>query len=294
MRADLDSLLNYLLIDKGLAENTVASYRRDLESFLQFLMRREIGELGQVTKRDVMDHLLELKERGISARSHARHLVSIRQFYRFLLLEGRVQENPSSDISFPKVWLKLPYVLSYSQVETLLAQPDETLLGIRDKAMLELLYATGMRVSELINLTVNSVNLEAGFLLCLGKGSKERIVPIGSSARACVQRYCSGVRPHLVRGKESNFLFTNRFGNKLSRQGFWKIMKRYALQAGIHQRIAPHTLRHSFATHLLENGADLRSVQALLGHASIATTQIYTHVSMERIKELYFKHHPRA
>ena len=294
MDTEVKLFINHLIVEKGLSDNTVSAYRMDLQSFLHFLTGKGIGSLGQVRKADVMDYLLELKNKGISARSHARHLVSIRQLYRFLVLEGRVAEDPSLNISFPKTWQKLPHVLSYSQVESLLAQPDETPLGIRDKAMLELLYATGLRVSELINLTVNAVNLEAGFLLCQGKGSKERLVPIGTSARECVKKYCATARLQLLKDTRKELLFVNRFGNKLSRQGFWKILKEYALQAGIQQTITPHTLRHSFATHLLENGADLRSVQAMLGHASISTTQIYTHVSMEKIKELYFKHHPRA
>jgi integrase/recombinase XerD len=286
--------LNHLTIEKGLSDNTISAYRRDLQSFLHFLTSKGIGNLGQVHKVEVMDYLLELKSKGICARSHARHLVSIRQLYRYLILEGRVTQDPSLNISFPRTWQKLPHVLSYSQVESLLSQPDETPLGIRDKAMLELLYATGLRVSELINLTVNAVNLEAGFLLCQGKGSKERLVPIGTSARESVQKYCATARLQLLKDNRKDLLFVNRFGNKLSRQGFWKILKEYARQAGIQQTITPHTLRHSFATHLLENGADLRSVQAMLGHASISTTQIYTHVTMEKIKELYFKHHPRA
>jgi len=294
MDTEVRLFLNHLTIEKGLSDNTVSAYRMDLQSFLHFLTSKGIGSLGQVHKVDVMDYLLELKSKGICARSHARHLVSIRQLYRYLILEGRVTEDPSLNISFPRTWQKLPHVLSYSQVESLLAQPDETPLGVRDKAMLELLYATGLRVSELINLTVNAVNLEAGFLLCQGKGSKERLVPIGTSARESVQKYCSTARLQLLKDNRKDLLFVNRFGNKLSRQGFWKILKEYALQAGIQQTITPHTLRHSFATHLLENGADLRSVQAMLGHANISTTQIYTHVTMEKIKELYFKHHPRA
>ena len=188
----------------------------------------------------------------------------------------------------------MPNVLSYSQIDTLLSQPDtKTSLGARDKAMLELLYATGLRVSELIDLSPQSVNLEAGFLLCLGKGSKERVVPIGTKALERIVNYCQGPRQALLGAKGTNALFVNCFGGKLTRQGVWKILKGYALKAGI-EHIAPHTFRHSFATHLLENGADLRSVQAMLGHASIATTQIYTHVTMDKIKELYFKHHPRA
>jgi len=294
MKTDVKLFLNHLLIEKGLADNTIISYRRDLQTLVQFLADRDINNFKQVKKKDIMDHLFTLKNRGISARSHSRHLVSIRQLYKFLILEGRAQEDPTSNISFPKTWQRLPHVLNYSQVEALLAQPDESPLGIRDKTMLEVLYATGLRVSELINLTINAVNLEAGFLLCLGKGSKERMVPIGSSARKNLQKYYNGPRQQLLNLKRSKFLFINKFGNKLSRQGFWKIIKRYAVEAGIEQKISPHTLRHSFATHLLENGADLRSVQAMLGHANIATTQIYTHVSMDKIKKLYFKHHPRA
>ncbi|MEW5800887.1 MAG: site-specific tyrosine recombinase XerD [bacterium] len=294
MDNEVKLFLNHLTIEKGLSDNTVSAYRRDLQSFRQFLTAKGIIGLAQVKKADVMDYLIELKNRGISARSHARHLVSIRQLYRFLILEGILSEDPSLNISFPKTWQKLPHVLSYSQVEALLAQPDETFLGIRDKAMLELLYATGLRVSELISLTVNAVNLESGFLICRGKGSKERLVPIGTSARECVKKYCDTSRLLLLKDNRTELLFVNRFGKKLSRQGFWKILKEYAQKAGIQQTITPHTLRHSFATHLLENGADLRSVQAMLGHANISTTQIYTHVTMDKIKELYFKHHPRA
>lgn len=294
IEAEIRLFLNHLLIEKGLSDNTVASYGHDLASFLQFLTARKISSLQEVKKADVVDYLLELKNRGIGARTHARHLVSIRQLYRFLMLEGRLESDPTLNISFPKTWRKLPNVLSYSQVEALLAQPDETTLGIRDKAMLELLYATGLRVSELINLTVKDVNLESGFLICQGKGSKERLVPIGTSARESISKYCATARGQLLGDRRTDLLFVNCFGRKLSRQGFWKILKEYAKRAGIQQTITPHTLRHSFATHLLENGADLRSVQAMLGHASISTTQIYTHVTMDKIKELYFKYHPRA
>ena len=223
MDKEVTLFLNHLIIEKGLSDNTVSAYRRDLQSFLHFLTDKGIASLKEVSKADVMDYLLDLKNKGISARSHARHLVSIRQLYRFLLLEGGVGEDPALNISFPKTWQKLPHVLNYSQVEALLAQPDETPLGIRDKAMLELLYATGLRVSELIDLTVNAVNLEAGFLLCKGKGSKERLVPIGTSARECVKKYCTTARLQLVKDTRKDLLFVNRFGNKLSRQGVWKI-----------------------------------------------------------------------
>lgn len=291
---EIDGFLTHLLIEKGLAENTISSYRQDLYAFAQSLRQTKVEGLDQVSREEIIAYLTALKDRGICARSHARHLVSIRQLYRFLLLEGKVAKNPCVNITFPKTWLRLPHVLNYSQVEMLLSQPDESLLGLRDKAMLELVYATGVRVSELVNLTLNGINLEAGFILCLGKGSKERLVPVGTFARESVRKYLTCARGKLLKAGGSEYLFLNCFGRKLTRQGFWKILKSYALKAGITKDIAPHTLRHSFATHLLENGADLRSVQTLLGHANIATTQIYTHVTIEKVKELYFKHHPRA
>lgn len=291
--AALDRYLDYLVAERGLAGNTVASYRRDLE-----LLRRVLGEgrpLEDARREDLLRALRRFREEGRSPRSVARWLAAVRGFFSFLRREGTVTEDPAVTLDSPRPWRTLPRVLTTEEVDRLLAAPDRTSpLGMRDAAMLEVLYATGLRVSELVGLRVANVRIEAGFLRCSGKGERERIVPLGEEAVAAVRDYLSGSRRELLRGRSSERLFVNHRGGPLTRQGFWKVLRRHAGRAGIRTRLSPHTLRHSFATHLLEHGADLRSVQLLLGHADISTTQIYTHVNRERLRRLYTNFHPRA
>ncbi|HTZ39657.1 MAG TPA: site-specific tyrosine recombinase, partial [Syntrophales bacterium] len=237
----------------------------------------------------------ELREQGLSSASMNRKLAAIRGFFKYLLREARLEENPLARIRIGRTWMRLPGTLSREEMETLLDQPaDATPAGIRDRAILELLYATGIRVSELTTLTLNRVNRQMGFLVTVGKGRKERIVPVGQSALEWLGRYIDQVRPVFLKRRTSNVLILNRSGEGFSRQGLWKLIKKYARMAGLERKVHPHTFRHSFATHLLEGGADLRSVQVMLGHADIATTQIYTHVTRDRLKEIHKKYHPRG
>ena len=291
----LDPFLHYLAVEKGLARNTIEAYSRDLIAYLDFLEKEGICSIAETTKLTVMAFILAQKKRGLSLRSITRSLVSLRGLYRYLSQEGYLEVNPLEDMELPKLTPALPHVLSVEEVETLLAQPDDSSpRGIRDGAMLELLYATGIRVSELVELPIRGLNMEVGFVTVRGKGGRERIVPIGEVAMERLRIYLGRARPAILKGRESPYLFLNARGRKLTRQGFWKILKAYALQAGITKRITPHTLRHSFATHLLERGADLRFVQAMLGHVDISTTQIYTHVNQEYLRRLHRQFHPRA
>ncbi len=290
----LDRFLHYLVVEKGLSSNTIEAYSHDLNRFLTYLQQKEIAELGQVSKGEIRGFLLLLKKEGLSSKTLARILVSIRVFLRFLVEEAVLSNSPAEEIDSPKLPKTLPNILDLNEVERLLEQPDQDLQGLRDRAMLELLYATGMRVSELMRLPINHVHLEAGYVLLFGKGSKERIVPMGHEAIRWVQRYLQESRPQLLKGRESEFLFISRYGKPMSRQQFWKSIKAYGKKAGIRKRITPHLLRHSFASHLLERGADLRSVQLMLGHVDISTTQIYTHVTGERLKKIHQQYHPRG
>lgn len=295
MEALLDHYLHYLIVEKGLSENTLEAYRHDLERFSEHLKRSGIEAVGRVGKLEVRAFLLDLKKQGLSAKTLARNLVALRTFFQFLLQEGRVEKNPLEDMESPRVSRTLPEVLSLSEVERLLLQPDlGTPLGIRDRAMMEILYATGMRVSELMKLPTHQINLEGGYVLIFGKGSKERVVPLGSEAMKWVKVYLQGVRPELSKRRQSPFLFVSRSGTAMTRQQFWKRLRGYAGKARIRKRITPHLLRHSFASHLLEGGADLRSVQMMLGHVDISTTQIYTHVTGERLKKVHRRYHPRG
>ncbi len=287
--------LNSLTVERGLSRETLEAYGRDLRHFSAFLEKSGRVSPPAVTRSDLSRYLIAMQEEGMSARTMARHISTLRSFYRFLLLEGHTTADPTATVESPKGWGRLPGVLSVREVESLLAVPrTSTPRGLRDKAMLELLYATGLRVSELISLTVAQVNLESGYVRCLGKGSKERIVPLGSTAVTWLTRYLSSARPRLAAGRSVPALFLRRGGKPFTRQGFWKILKAYASSAGISRRVTPHTLRHSFATHLLERGADLRSVQMMLGHADIGTTQIYSHLSRRHLQEVYSRYHPRA
>jgi integrase/recombinase XerD len=289
----IDSFLSMVTVEKGLAKNTIEAYSRDLAGLVDFLMAHHVPAWHDVDSTRIRSYLATLRRRGLAPRSVARHAVTLRRLFRFLESEGLVKENP-----MPKLLLagarKLPQTLSADDIRKLLGQPDPSEpLGARDQAMLELLYATGLRVSELVQLQTQRVSFQGDYLTVKGKGSKMRAVPFGRWAREKLSTYMSQVRPRLLKGKSSSFVFINRSGKPLSRQGFWKLMRRYALVAGIDKRVTPHTLRHSFATHLLEGGADLRSVQSMLGHADISTTQIYTHVDGARLKAVHRKFHPR-
>lgn len=285
--------LEYLSAEKGLATNTTASYRRDLEAFLAFLAAERIA-WNRASEDDVGLFLRRQSRAGLSSRTTARHLSALRSFFRFLILDGHLARNPARTIAPPSMWRTLPKVLTVEEVEALLSRPgDDDPRGLRDRAMLEVLYGAGLRVSELATLRTADVNLDEGFLVCRGKGGKERLVPLGASARRAVTLYRDGARPRLER-EPAEALFLTRRGGAFTRQGVWKLVRGYAREAGIAIKMSPHTLRHSFATHLLERGADLRSVQLMLGHSDITTTQIYTHVSRERLRRVYDQFHPRA
>lgn len=289
----LQSFLEFLSVEKGLSENTILSYGRDIKKFFQFLQRLKISFLypGEDTLAKFIRHT---SRSGLSARSITRLISSLKSFYKFLVLDGVMKKNPALSLHSPKSMLSLPKYLRVKEVERLLSQPDEKdTKGLRDKAMLELLYATGLRASELVLLETKNINLEDGFLICRGKGGKERIVPFGYSAANALQKYLENARPRLMR-RPCDFLFLTYRGDAFTRQGFWKLLKSYAQKANIASKISPHVLRHTFATHLLERGADLRSVQLMLGHSQITSTQIYTHVSRERLRRVYDKYHPRA
>ncbi len=294
MKDSVNQFIDYLSVERGLAPNTIEAYAGDLHKYINFLTSKGIKSLQNTTRKHITAFLLHQKERGLSSGSISRGLVAIKVFYRFLHRERFIKEDPTSVLDSPKIWRHLPETLSVDEIDKLLTRPDiRHWMGIRDKAALELMYATGMRVSEIVSLDVNDANLDIGFVKCLGKGQKERIVPIGKMAVSALKRYLEKVRPKLLKSPPSSGLFLTRLGRKMSRQSFWKIIKRYATQARIKKLMSPHILRHSFATHLLERGADLRIVQEMLGHASISTTQIYTHVDKERLKQIHRKFHPR-
>ncbi|GIP37554.1 tyrosine recombinase XerD [Paenibacillus sp. J31TS4] len=296
MISHLQSFIHYLSVERGLASNTLESYERDLTGYLAYMKEASVTSPEDADKRHIQSFLLKLRKEGKAASTVSRMMVSIRSFHQFLVRERITTKDPSAHMDSPKQELRLPKALTTGEVERLLEAPDPSHpQGLRDKAMLELLYATGMRVSELIALDSGSLNLGMGFLRVVGKGSKERIIPLGRTAAEWVSRYQQAARPLLHGGKEAeDALFLNQWGNRLTRQGFWKIVKKHAKEAAIPKEITPHMLRHSFATHLLENGADLRAVQEMLGHADIATTQIYTHVTHKKMKEVYDRTHPRA
>jgi integrase/recombinase XerD len=291
----LDLFLSHLRVEKGLAANSVEAYARDLRRYLDDLARGGSDSWDRVGRPQVQAHLASLTRRGISARSQARALSALRAFHRLLLRERLAPADPTDEVDSPRGGRRLPSVLSPGEVERLLGTPDpRTGPGARDRAMLELLYATGLRVSELVSLDLNQVDLEARVLLARGKGSKERLVPVGAPAAEALRRWLAGPRQRMLRGRQSRDLFVTPRGRRMTRQGFWKLLGRYARSAGIRRRFSPHTLRHAFATHLLAGGADLRAVQAMLGHADISTTQIYTHVDRSQVRRLYDRHHPRA
>jgi integrase/recombinase XerD len=290
----IDSFLTMIAVEKGLAKNTVEAYSRDLARLAEFLIAQGVASWDDTETLHLRSYLASLRRKGLSARSIARHVVTLRRFYRFLETEGVIGENPVPAFHLTASGRKLPQALSAADVRKLLAQPNaQEPLGLRDQAMLELLYATGLRVSELITLQMPQINFQGNFLTVKGKGSKVRAVPFGKWARQKLLDYVGGARLQLSKGRTSVYVFINRSGRPLTRQGFWKLIRGHALAAGVEKRVTPHTLRHSFATHLLEGGADLRSVQSMLGHADISTTQIYTHVNGARLKEVHRQHHPR-
>ncbi len=291
----LDLFLAHARVEKGLAANSVEGYGRDLRRYAAFLAARGRGSWDEVARGDVQAHLADLVARGLSARSQARALSAIRALHRLLAAERIARADPTDEIDAPRPGRRLPRVLSVEEVDRLLAAPDgRTAAGARDLAMLELLYATGLRVSELVSLELNDVNLETRVLLARGKGRKERLVPLGAPAAEAVARWLAGPRQRMLRGRRSRDLFVTPRGGRMTRQGFAKLLDRHARAAGLRRRVSPHKLRHSFATHLLAGGADLRAVQAMLGHADISTTQIYTHVDRTHVQRLYERCHPRA
>jgi integrase/recombinase XerD len=293
MDAALNQFYQHLGVERGLASLTVAAYARDLLDFWEYLESRGRTQWGAVALPDLQDYFAALEARGLSARSRARRLSALRQFFRFLQREEKVETNPVELLDSPRLPQRLPQVMGEAEVAALLAAPDpSTPTGMRDLALLEVLYATGLRVSELVGLTLKQVDLRRGVVRPLGKGSKERVVPMVAPAVEKVQLYLDQARPRLLKGRESPYVFINHRGGKLSRQGFWKLLKQYALKAGV-KTLSPHTLRHSFATHLLSRGANLRVLQMLLGHADLATTQIYTHLDAARLKQVHKKAHPR-
>lgn len=290
----LDAFLEHLVVERGLAQNSLEAYRRDLTRYTGYLTARR-KSVTALDRAEVPRYLLALREAQLSPRSVARHLSAIRQYHRFLVREGLAAEDPTSHLEAPRPWRRLPGVLSSEEVSRLLAAGETTTpRGLRDRAMLELMYASGLRVSELVGLRLADLDLTVGIVRVLGKGDKERLVPLGEVAAESLRAYLTRGRPELERRRASPHLFLGRHGRCLTRQTFWQLMKRQAAAAGITKRVTPHSLRHSFATHLVERGADLRSVQLMLGHADISTTQIYTHLSRAHLKAIYDKYHPRA
>lgn len=295
MHSWLENFSHYLSVEKGLARNTLESYRRDLQKFFKYIEKKKIASPAEIDRPLITGYLLTLKEEGRAPSTISRNVASIRSFFNFLVQDDLLEDNPAQLVKAPRIEKKLPRVLTTKEVDRLLRQPrDDSQAGLRDKAMLELLYASGIRVSELVSLNVADFSPEVGYLRCRGKGMKERIVPIGSVAVNYVKEYLHNCRQKMLKQNDEKALFLNHHGRRLTRQGFWKILKKYARQSKISGEITPHTLRHSFATHLLENGADLRSVQEMLGHSDISTTQIYTQITRRKIREVYDKTHPRA
>lgn len=296
MNDHIKDFLHFSLVEKGLSDNTIAAYRRDLRHYIDYIEKVERIKIPDIGRLHILHFLEQLREQGKSAKTIARHISTIRSFHHFLIQDRISTHDPTHHIETPKSGRTLPKVLNMDETEALLAAPDTaTPLGMRDKAMVELMYASGLRVSELTSLNKEDVHLTMGFVRCTGKGGKERIIPAGSHALTAIERYLQEGRPKLVSPKRRDeALFLNHYGQRLTRQGFWKVIKALAKKATIEKELTPHTIRHSFATHLLENGADLRAVQEMLGHADISTTQIYTHVTKTRLKDVYSQFHPRA
>lgn len=295
MKNFVEEFIGHLAVERGLAENTLTAYRSDLEKYQKYLAEHKITDPAKVKRQKITEYLFHQKEKDLAISSICRSLAAIKMFHRFLVRENLASEDPTALVETPKIWKQVPDVLSQSEIEAILRTAEGTSRQqIRDYAILELLYASGMRVSELIELQIENVNLDMGYVRCIGKGKKERIIPVGKKAQEAVGLYIRKIRPKMSKGRLTSDLFLSRLGRKLSRQSIWKIIKSYARKAGIKKVIKPHTMRHSFATHLLEHGADLRSVQEMLGHSDIATTQIYTHVDKERLKSVHKEFHPRG
>jgi integrase/recombinase XerD len=293
-KAMIDRFLDAIWMERGLSENTLGAYRADLVALNQRLESKSV-ELVKAQRADIMDYIAWRVEGGAKPRSTARQLSSFRRFFRYLLREGIISEDPTVNIAMPKIGRSLPQSLSEQDVEALLSAPKVSdPLGHRDRAMLEVLYATGVRVSELINLKLSQINLNQGVLRIVGKGNRERLIPLGDEAQDWIREFNEGARSEILLERQTDYLFPTRRGDRMTRQAFWHIIKRYAKKAGIDKKLSPHTVRHAFATHLLNNGADLRVVQLLLGHSDVSTTQIYTHVARERMKDLHARHHPRG
>ncbi|MCB9772062.1 MAG: site-specific tyrosine recombinase XerD [Candidatus Omnitrophica bacterium] len=291
----IENFINYLSVERGLADNTLIAYRRDLDKYITNLEERGIKKIEQAQREQITEFILKQKDDGLSTTSICRSLAAIKMFHRFLVRERLAPMDPTSLVETPKIWKRVPDVLSQSEVDAIInASLGRKPQLIRDHAILELFYASGMRVSELIGLKVENVNFEVGYVRCLGKGRKERVIPIGKRSRDAIQKYCDHVRPKFLKNRMSSDLFLSRLGKKVTRQCVWKLIKLYAKKANIQKVIKPHTLRHTFATHLLQHGADLRSVQEMLGHADISTTQIYTHVDRDRLKTVHKQFHPRG
>ncbi len=291
-----ESFLNYLIVECGLSDNTIKGYKGDLRNFSNYLQDEGIKQFQDLRAKMIVSFIEKEKQRGLSENSISRSLVTIKMLYKYMIMEGKISANPMSSVNTLKLQKHLPEVLHYKTVEKILRAPDcNDKLGIRDKAILELMYATGARVSEVASIKVSWINFDYGYIRCQGKGSKQRIVPMGAEASKSIRRYLQEVRPLLVKMEaDEPLLFLSRTGKKLRRENIWSIVKKYAIKAGIRSNISPHTLRHSFATHLLEGGADLRSVQEMLGHSNISTTQIYTHIDRKYLKSIHQKFHPRA
>ncbi len=292
--AAIDRFLDALWSEKGLSRNTLAAYRTDLRSLARWLAERG-KSLDDATRADLLEFIAWRVEGGARPRSTARQLSSLRRYYRFMVRDGKRADDPTAKISMPKVGRPLPKALTKDEVESLLGAPDTTdALGHRDRTMLEVLYATGLRVTELVNLRLSQINLAQGVMRVVGKGDRERLIPLGEESMEWIEQFIRGPRTEILLDRQSDYLFPTRRGDRMTRQAFWHLIKRYAAKASVDKKLSPHTLRHAFATHLLNHGADLRVVQMLLGHSDLSTTQIYTHVARERLKDLHAQHHPRG
>ena len=295
MKDFIDEFMNYLSVERGLAKNTLLAYRRDLTKYIDYLSQKGRKTASQVNREHVSNFMFDLKKHDMSPTTICRNLAAVKMFHRFLVRENLAKEDPTTLVDTPKLWKRIPSVLTQAEIESMiLAASGKNIQQIRDQAILEIFYGSGLRVSELSDLKTTSINYEVGFVRAVGKGSKERIIPLGMKAREAVQKYLLKTRPKLLKSQTNDVLFLSRLGKKIGRQSLWAVIKFYAKKANIKKTIKPHTLRHTFATHLLEHGADLRSVQEMLGHADISTTQIYTHVDKERLKSVHKQFHPRS
>jgi integrase/recombinase XerD len=295
MKEFIDEFMNYLSVERGLAKNTLLAYRRDLTKYIDYLSQKGVKASNSVSREHVSNFMYDLKKHDMTATSICRNLAAVKMFHRFLVRENLAKEDPTTLVDTPKLWQRIPSVLTQKEIESMIrAASGKKPQQVRDQAILEIFYASGLRVSELSDLKTTSIDFDVGFVRAVGKGSKERLIPLGKKAREAVQKYLLKARPQLLKDQANNVLFLSRLGKRISRQSLWSVIKFYARKANIKKTIKPHTLRHTFATHLLEHGADLRSVQEMLGHSDISTTQIYTHVDKERLKSVHKQFHPRS